>query len=81
MKVKCPTCKKEVVFSPENRYRPFCSERCSTLDLGAWADEKYRVPVESQSEQEKNEDNENPDADRTSGDASSQEFPSKDELN
>ena len=30
----------------ENRYRPFCSERCKLIDLGAWAMEKYRVPVE-----------------------------------
>ncbi len=77
MKVKCPTCKKEVEFTAENKYRPFCSERCSTLDLGAWADEQYRVPVESQSEQEKNDVNENSDAEN----ASSQDFPSKDELN
>jgi endogenous inhibitor of DNA gyrase (YacG/DUF329 family) len=28
-----------------NRYRPFCSERCRKIDLGAWANEEYRVPV------------------------------------
>jgi len=43
--VKCPTCGKPAVFAPENRYRPFCSERCATLDLGAWAEEKYSVPA------------------------------------
>jgi uncharacterized protein len=45
MEVKCPTCGKQVEFNATNKYRPFCSQRCSTLDLGAWADEKYRVPV------------------------------------
>lgn len=45
MKVKCPACGKQVEFNATNRFRPFCSQRCSTLDLGAWADEKYSVPV------------------------------------
>lgn len=48
MKVKCPTCGKETEFSPQNVVRPFCSERCQTLDLGAWADETYAVPVSVQ---------------------------------
>jgi endogenous inhibitor of DNA gyrase (YacG/DUF329 family) len=33
------------VYGPENRWRPFCSERCRSIDLGAWATERYRVPV------------------------------------
>jgi len=45
-KVLCPTCKKPTLFDPANRYRPFCSERCSILDLGAWADEKYAIPTQ-----------------------------------
>jgi hypothetical protein len=32
------------VFEPFNPYRPFCCERCRLIDLGAWADESYRVP-------------------------------------
>ncbi|MAV91416.1 MAG: hypothetical protein CL676_08330 [Bdellovibrionaceae bacterium] len=32
--VTCPTCKKPSLFSPENKNRPFCSERCQLLDLG-----------------------------------------------
>jgi len=28
-----------------NAWRPFCSERCKLIDLGAWATERYRVPV------------------------------------
>jgi uncharacterized protein len=41
--VKCPTCGKAVRWVPENRFRPFCSERCKQIDLGAWATEKYRI--------------------------------------
>jgi hypothetical protein len=42
--VPCPRCGKPASFSPENPWRPFCSERCKTIDLGAWASEQYRVP-------------------------------------
>jgi hypothetical protein len=45
--VTCPTCQAAVSWTPENRWRPFCSERCKLIDLGQWATEKYRVPVES----------------------------------
>lgn len=41
--VKCPTCGKDVLWTPENRFRPFCSERCKQVDLGAWAAEKYKI--------------------------------------
>jgi len=44
--VACPTCGKPVEWKPENRFRPFCSERCRLIDLGAWATESYRVPAE-----------------------------------
>jgi endogenous inhibitor of DNA gyrase (YacG/DUF329 family) len=43
--IKCPQCGKLSTFSSENPYRPFCSERCKTNDLGAWADESYRIPA------------------------------------
>jgi len=43
--VKCPQCGATVAWSPASRWRPFCSERCKTLDLGAWASEAYRIPV------------------------------------
>ena len=43
--VPCPHCGKQLAFSPENRWRPFCSERCRQIDLGAWAAGEYRVPV------------------------------------
>jgi hypothetical protein len=43
--VACPTCGKSVFWTPESIWRPFCSERCKLIDLGAWATERYRVPV------------------------------------
>lgn len=55
MKVKCPTCRKETDYSADNPFRPFCSDRCKVLDLGAWADEKYRVPVSEQESRTVNE--------------------------
>lgn len=44
--VRCPQCAAESVWSASNPYRPFCSERCKLIDLGAWASESYRVPVQ-----------------------------------
>jgi endogenous inhibitor of DNA gyrase (YacG/DUF329 family) len=44
-RVPCPTCKRPALFAPANPYRPFCSERCRSADLGAWANEQYRVEV------------------------------------
>ena len=43
--VRCPQCGKPVEWSPASKYRPFCSERCTMIDLGAWASEAYRVPA------------------------------------
>jgi hypothetical protein len=43
MPVKCPRCAKLVQWEG-NEWRPFCSERCKLLDLGAWASESFRVP-------------------------------------
>jgi endogenous inhibitor of DNA gyrase (YacG/DUF329 family) len=41
--VKCPQCGAPVPWTPASKWRPFCSERCKLLDLGAWASEQYRV--------------------------------------
>jgi len=46
-KVRCPQCGGDAVYAPENPWRPFCSERCKQIDLGAWANESYRIPVET----------------------------------
>lgn len=43
--VSCPRCAAKVVWSSTNPWRPFCSEHCKMMDLGAWASESYRIPV------------------------------------
>ncbi|ELX12764.1 MAG: DNA gyrase inhibitor YacG [Pseudomonadota bacterium] len=43
--VDCPTCSAKVEWKEENKFRPFCSERCKQIDLGAWAEEKYAIPA------------------------------------
>ena len=45
--VKCPHCGREVEFTG-NGFRPFCSERCKLLDFGAWADEGFAIPSETE---------------------------------
>jgi endogenous inhibitor of DNA gyrase (YacG/DUF329 family) len=48
--VKCPTCGRPVEWSEAAKHRPFCSARCKTLDLGAWASDRYVVPGDSAAE-------------------------------
>ncbi len=43
IEVNCPACGKISAFSAANRWRPFCSERCKRIDLGAWASDQYRI--------------------------------------
>jgi endogenous inhibitor of DNA gyrase (YacG/DUF329 family) len=43
--VPCPQCGKIIEWTPSSRWRPFCSERCKLIDLGAWATEAYRIPL------------------------------------
>jgi endogenous inhibitor of DNA gyrase (YacG/DUF329 family) len=45
--VKCPTCRRPVEWSEASPYRPFCSDRCRLIDLGAWLGEQHRIPDES----------------------------------
>jgi endogenous inhibitor of DNA gyrase (YacG/DUF329 family) len=33
-------------WSPDNPWRPFCSERCKLIDLGAWFKEEHAIPGE-----------------------------------
>ena len=44
--VKCPTCRKMTLWQTENRYRPFCCERCKLIDLGEWANESHVITTE-----------------------------------
>jgi endogenous inhibitor of DNA gyrase (YacG/DUF329 family) len=59
-KVPCPACGKSAPFSPENKWRPFCSERCKTIDLGDWASERFRVPLEEGKDDPEEEEEEKP---------------------
>ena len=51
MKVKCPTCRQKTEWE-NNPFRPFCSERCKLIDLGAWANGEYIIegPTDDESE-------------------------------
>lgn len=42
--VDCPVCSRKTEFSPTNRWRPFCTERCKLIDLGQWAAGGYVIP-------------------------------------
>jgi endogenous inhibitor of DNA gyrase (YacG/DUF329 family) len=39
----CVLCRRHLV---DDRWRPFCSERCRNEDLARWADGRYRVAGE-----------------------------------
>jgi len=41
-KVKCPRCGQPSSLELSNRFRPFCCERCRTIDLGRWASEEFK---------------------------------------
>jgi len=43
-KLNCPTCSKEVIWSEDFPFRPFCSKRCKLIDFGDWAGEKHSIP-------------------------------------
>lgn len=45
--VKCPTCNKQVAWTDEEKFRPFCSERCKLIDLGEWVMEEKKIAGES----------------------------------
>jgi endogenous inhibitor of DNA gyrase (YacG/DUF329 family) len=42
---RCPQCRKQTSWEG-NPSRPFCSERCKLIDLGAWVSEDYRIAGE-----------------------------------
>ncbi|MEQ8509724.1 MAG: DNA gyrase inhibitor YacG [Rhodospirillaceae bacterium] len=43
---KCVRCKAPVTA----RFRPFCSQRCSDIDLAGWLTGQYRIPTDEQVE-------------------------------
>jgi uncharacterized protein len=50
--MKCPICGARVEWTPEAKWRPFCSERCKLIDFGAWANESYRIPAVERDDEE-----------------------------
>ncbi len=42
----CPNCQKNLRWTDEFPFRPFCSERCKLIDLGDWASETHRIAGE-----------------------------------
>jgi uncharacterized protein len=43
VRVKCPTCQRESDWQTAP-FRPFCSERCRLIDLGAWLSDQRAIP-------------------------------------
>jgi endogenous inhibitor of DNA gyrase (YacG/DUF329 family) len=46
LKVPCPTCKREIEWTEASPHRPFCSDRCRLIDLGAWLSEEHAIAGE-----------------------------------
>jgi endogenous inhibitor of DNA gyrase (YacG/DUF329 family) len=57
--IVCPQCGKKNTWVQENKFRPFCSERCKLIDLGDWAAEKHRVPGDPADIPDDNDNGEN----------------------
>jgi endogenous inhibitor of DNA gyrase (YacG/DUF329 family) len=41
--VACPVCGAAVAWNATSTWRPFCSARCKTIDLGDWASERHVI--------------------------------------
>ncbi|HET7756506.1 MAG TPA: DNA gyrase inhibitor YacG [Steroidobacteraceae bacterium] len=48
IRVRCPTCRRELEWDTAP-FRPFCSERCRLIDLGAWLTEQRVIPGDTDS--------------------------------
>ncbi|MBV9621318.1 MAG: DNA gyrase inhibitor YacG [Gammaproteobacteria bacterium] len=42
-RIRCPTCQRPLDWQ-HAPCRPFCSERCRLIDLGAWLSEQRSIP-------------------------------------
>lgn len=43
-RLACPTCARPIQWSDAFPFRPFCSERCRLIDLGAWLTDQRAIP-------------------------------------
>jgi endogenous inhibitor of DNA gyrase (YacG/DUF329 family) len=41
--MSCPICQRDA----DAKYRPFCSRRCSDVDLARWLNGSYTIPAEA----------------------------------
>jgi uncharacterized protein len=41
---KCPTCQRPISWDDAFPFRPFCSERCKTVDFTAWVQGAHAIP-------------------------------------
>jgi uncharacterized protein len=41
---RCPTCHRQIDWTEQFPQRPFCSDRCRLVDLGAWLSEGRAIP-------------------------------------
>ncbi len=44
--MKCPNCSRPIQWNEDFPARPFCSERCRLIDLGAWLSGDNAIPGE-----------------------------------
>jgi endogenous inhibitor of DNA gyrase (YacG/DUF329 family) len=49
---KCPICQKPAT----EKYKPFCSKRCSDIDLGRWLKGSYAIPGKAPGEGEEEDE-------------------------
>jgi uncharacterized protein len=42
----CPNCGRPIEWTEAFPFRPFCSERCRLIDLGAWLSGERAIPGE-----------------------------------
>lgn len=47
LQVDCPSCKTKSVWSKDNPFRPFCSQRCRDIDFCGWANEEQKISGQS----------------------------------
>ena len=43
----CAVCQRPVAIAPRDEHFPFCSNRCRTIDLGRWLDQRYMVDMKT----------------------------------
>ena len=41
--VNCPQCGQKVPWQDNQKWKPFCCERCKLIDLGDWASDNHRI--------------------------------------